>query len=432
MSEGEDCAARRHEAQVLGAVLTDPGLIDEVAEIITGGDFYEHRHELIWSAITALHETGQPVDPLSVADSLNRSGDLRRAGGHPGIHSLIQENVIAASAAWHARRVRDASTLRELGKVSASIGQLAAGESATEEEAFAAVDAARAMLDQFVDRDTDEVDHASAVWASLDALNDPAGDPTPWPEVTRAMAGWKPGLLYLIGARPATGKSIAGVMAAVGMARLGKQALLFSMEMTRTELYHRMLVAAAEVPMDRLQGRRLTENDHARLRRAAADIAALPLVVDDRASLGVAHIRAKVRAAQRKGAVGIVVIDYLGLVRPPEGTRRQDRRVQVDAVAQALKELAMELRVPVVAMAQVNRGPEARADKMPTAADLREAGGQEQAADVVMLLHRDPRDDQMGSTLHMFMAKNRHGGQAMFEFVWQGHYARFQSFEDAQ
>ena len=92
----------------------------------------------------------------------------------------------------------------------------------------------------------------------------------------------------------------------------------------------------------------------------------------------------------------------------------------------------MELRVPVVAMAQVNRGPEARADKMPTAADLREAGGQEQAADVVMLLHRDPRDDQMGSTLHMFMAKNRHGGQAMFEFVWQGHYARFQSFEDAQ
>lgn len=153
MSEGEDCAARRHEAQVLGAVLTDPGLIDEVAEIITGGDFYEHRHELIWSAITALHETGQPVDPLSVADSLNRSGDLRRAGGHPGIHALIQENVIAASASWHARRVRDASTLRELGKVSASIGQLAAGESATEEEAFAAVDAARAMLDQFVDRD---------------------------------------------------------------------------------------------------------------------------------------------------------------------------------------------------------------------------------------------------------------------------------------
>ena len=414
----------KHERYVVGAALARADLIDDIRDVIEPGDFRDARLEAVFAAACSLHDANAPVDAVSVADALTRTGDLARVGGMSSLHDLVSEAAVPASAAWHAQRVRDAAVRRAVWAAGTRLREVAAAEVATQDEALAVVDAARDELDKVAVRDDDDVGHEQAVWQSLDALKEPPGTPTPWQPLTKALSGWKPGALYLVGARPATGKSIVGVQAAVDMARRHKAAVLFSLEMTKTEVYHRMLTASAEVDMGRLQNRTLTADDEDALRKAAADIAALPLVVVDKPSVSVAQVRAKVRSEQRRRDVGLVVVDYLGLLAPPANVGRQDRRVQVDAISRSLKALAMELRVPVLAMAQLNRASTARADGMPSLADLRESGGQEQDADVVMLLHRDTTDEVTASSLHMLVAKNRHGPITRMEFSFRGHYSR--------
>lgn len=419
-----------HERHVVGAMILSGDVIDDVTDTVGADDFYDPRLAAVFSAAAGLHQSGMPVDALSVADALSRAGDLARVGGVSAVHDLVGAVPVAAAAPWHAQRVRDASTVRQVWRAGTRLHELAASGVATEDEALAVVDAARGELDRLSARQVDEVPHAQAVWDAIEALNEPPGDPTPWRRVTKAIAGLKPGVFYVIGARPATGKSIAAVMMTVDMARRGKTACLFSFEMTRTEIYHRMLVAASGVDMGRLQSRTLTDDDVARLKRAAEDIARLPLVVSDTPGMSVAQVRARVRAEQRRSQVGLVVVDHLGLMKAPSDTSKQDRRVQVDAIAKSLKALAMELRLPVVALAQLSRAATTRADGMPAMQDLRESGEIEASADVVFLMHRDTSTPEASTVLHMLAAKNRQGPLARFEFNFRGHLSRFDGDDD--
>lgn len=218
-----------------------------------------------------------------------------------------------------------------------------------------------------------------------------------------------------------THNTVFGIGVLLDMARRGKTAVMVSLEMPKSELYLRML-STAGVPGDRIMHRRLDKEDHARMAKAAAAISLLPIVVDDRSALSLAQIRAKVKGVQRTRDVGVVVVDYLGLVKPPGDVPRNDRRVQVDAIAQGLKELARDLRVPVVALAQLNRGIEGRAVKVPTLADLRESGGIEAAADVAILLHRD--HEESPEELQVSIPKNRHGPQGQFRLAFRGQFSR--------
>lgn len=414
-----------HERHVVGAIMLDANIVDDVTDVIDAGDFYDSRLARIFNAEVDLHERGAPVDAVSVADELTRSGDLEKVGGRATVHELVAGVPLSGAAGWHAQRIRDASTVRRVWRAGARLQELAGAGASTEDEALAAVDQARSELDAVSTRSVVDVPNSQAVWDAIKALDDPPGDPTPWHPVTTAIAGWKPGALYVFGARPAVGKSVAAVMAAVGMAAQGKSAALFSLEMSKNEVYHRMLVADGGVDMGRLQARRLSADELERLNGAAARIAGLPLVVSDVPGLSVAQIRARVRAEQRRGPVGLVVVDHLGLLRAPSGAARQDRRVQVDAIARSLKELAMELRVPVLALAQLNRASTARSDGMPMLSDLRESGEIEQSADVVFLMHRDLSDPELSTVLHVMAAKNRHGPLAKFEFNFRGHLSRF-------
>lgn len=414
-----------HERHVVGAIMLDANIVDDVTDVIDAGDFYDSRLARIFNAEVDLHERGAPIDAVSVADELTRSGDLEKVGGRATVHELVAGVPLSGAAGWHAQRIRDASTVRRVWRAGARLQELAGGGASTEDEALAAVDQARSELDAVSTRSVVDVPNSQAVWDAIKALDDPPGDPTPWHPVTTAIAGWKPGALYVFGARPAVGKSVAAVMAAVGMAAQGKSAALFSLEMSKNEVYHRMLVADGGVDMGRLQARRLSADELERLNGAAARIAGLPLVVSDVPGLSVAQIRARVRAEQRRGPVGLVVVDHLGLLRAPSGAARQDRRVQVDAIARSLKELAMELRVPVLALAQLNRASTARSDGMPMLSDLRESGEIEQSADVVFLMHRDLSDPELSTVLHVMAAKNRHGPLAKFEFNFRGHLSRF-------
>ena len=414
-----------HERHVVGAIMLDANIVDDVTDVIDAGDFYDSRLARIFNAEVDLHERGAPIDAVSVADELTRSGDLEKVGGRATVHDLVARVPLSGAAGWHAQRIRDASTVRQVWRAGARLQELAGAGASTEDEALAAVDQARSELDAVSTRSVVDVPNSQAVWDAIKALDDPPGDPTPWQPITTAIAGWKPGALYVFGARPAVGKSVAAVMAAVGMATQGKSAALFSLEMSKNEVYHRMLVADGGVDMGRLQARRLSADELERLNGAAARIAGLPLVVSDVPGLSVAQIRARVRAEQRRGPVGLVVVDHLGLLRAPSGAARQDRRVQVDAIARSLKELAMELRVPVLALAQLNRASTARSDGMPMLSDLRESGEIEQSADVVFLMHRDLSDPELSTVLHVMAAKNRHGPLAKFEFNFRGHLSRF-------
>lgn len=408
----------RVEATVIGSMLLSTAAIDDVAAIIDGPDYASPRHELIHDAIVALHADGHPVDALSVTDRLTGDGNLRQAGGAVYLHQCIAQVATPASAEYHARQVKAAAYLRTVRQVGDELTGIA--EDAT--DPLEAVNAARARLDALVtDTDTDQT-HEAAIYAAIESLEAPVGLKTPWLPLTRAISGWAPGMLYVVGARPGVGKTVLAIGTILDCARRGEAAVMFSLEMPKTELYLRMLSAVGTIDGERILHRTLGDSDWQRLAQARADVEPLDLTVDERSHVSLAQIRAKVRSVQRQRPVGVVVVDYLGLVKAPPEAGRNDRRVQVDAIAQGLKNLARDLRVPIVALAQLNRGIEGRTDKEPTMADLRESGGIEAAADVVVLMHRDTTNDPR--TLHCVLPKNRHGPQSRFTLHFEGAYSR--------
>jgi replicative DNA helicase len=401
-----------HERQVLGAMLVSAAAIDEVTAILTGPDFANPRHEVIFDAVLAQVADGRPVDAVTIGDRVD--------SGRAYLHELVAGLITASSADYHALKVRDAARLRKVHEVGARLEALAGAD----DDPLDIVNAARQELDALLDVDTDD-SHESAVYAAIEALSEPIGVATPWRAVSDTIGGWAPGMLYIAGARPGVGKTVLGIGALLDIGRRGQTGMMFSLEMPKTELYLRMLSATGSVAGDRLTHRATRLDDDQRLAEAAAHIARLPLVVDDRSAMSLAQIRAKVRSQQRKTHVGLVIVDYLGLVKPPPDAPRHDRRVQVDAIAQGLKNLARDLRVPILALAQLNRGIEGRADKMPALSDLRESGGIEAAADVVLLMHRATNEIHGDVTdLTLFFAKNRHGPQALCHLNFEGPYSR--------
>lgn len=405
------------ENLVLGSMLIAPTVIDDVTDVLTGSDFADARRERIFDTIVALHGDGKPVDAITVADALG--DDLARCGGVILLHELVGAVATPASAGYHAGLVKAASMRRTVRSAGIDLQAL----SDTEGDPLDVVNAARARLDEITDIEVADEPHESAVYSAIDSLARPLGIKTPWPSLDRIISGWSPGMLYVAGARPGIGKTVLGIGAAIDVARRGLTAIIISLEMPKTELYLRMLSSVGSVLTERIQHRSLRGDDDRRMSDAAGHIASLPLVVDDRSALSLAQIRAKVRAVQRTREVGLVVVDYLGLVKPPPDAPRNDRRVQVDAIAQGLKNLARDLGVAVLALAQLNRGIEGRSHPQPTLSDLRESGGIEAAADVVALMHRTPDDP---GNLVVVVAKNRHGPQAQIHLDFRGEYARIE------
>lgn len=408
-----------HERQVLGAMLTSSTAIDDATPILTPADFAEIRHELIYSAILAQGADGQPIDTVSIGDRLGT--DIGRAGGRAYLAELTAGVVAISSTAWHAEKVRDAARLRKVREVGTRLEAL----TDVEGDPLEVVNAARAELDALLDVEVTDGDIGADVYAALETLDEPLGVKTPWRDLSSVVGGWGRGMLYIVGARPGVGKTVLGIGTVLDMARRDSLAVMFSLEMPKRELLLRMCSAVGSVDGERILHRATQRSDDEKLAVAAAHISRLPLVIDDRSAMSLAQMRARVRSEQRKRPVGLVVVDYLGLVKPPADAPRNDRRVQVDAIAQGLKNLARDLDVPVIALAQLNRGIEGRADKAPTLADLRESGGIEAAADVVLLMHRATSDERGDtSDLQLTVAKNRHGPQSLVRLMFEGAYSR--------
>jgi len=403
------------ERMVLGAMMLHRETVADVTEILNGPDFHQPKHELIYDAIAELSIRGEPVDATTVGDQLAK--DLERAGGRAYLFELTGSVSTAGSGTYYADIIRRASVTRRVRTIGARLTDLP-----EQDDALDLIEAARAELDTLAIREAGEATNTNDIYDAIADLERPPGTATPWRDLNDVIAGWKPGALYIIGARPGVGKSVVGSGALLDMARRGSSAVLFSLEMSKSELYHRLLANVGSVDMGRIQHRTLGAPDHEKIAKAAAHIAKLPLTVDDRGAIKVAQIRSKVRTMQRHGEVGLVIVDYLQLM-TGVGKRAENRQQEVSDMSRALKLLAKEMHVPVVALSQLKRTATAGADRRPQMDDLRESGSLEQDADVVILLHRD--SDAAPDVLEMLIAKNRHGpADRVIRLSWEGHYSR--------
>lgn len=405
------------EQSVVGSMMMDRGAVEDVMEVMVPSDFYQPRHELIATAIVQLFLKHQPTDPVAVGDLLRKSGELSRAGGEVYLWELTSIPSTTANAGFYAEIVKTAAVRRRL--VEKGIRITAMGNS-SEGEVDELVERARAELDEVVVSKRSKIrmigDTFDAVVTSLEEK--PTYMPTPWESLDKLIGGFGPGELIVIAARPGSGKSIALLQCAAKSAHTGVVALS-SLEMTEQALQLRLIAQYGPVHMTSLRKHSLSDDDWKRVAEARAAVRDAPIFVDETPGVTVAQIRGHVRTVARRGTLAAVYVDYLQLVEG-EGQSRQE---VVGKTAEGLKAMAKDLGVPVIAAAQLKRAAPTRGrGQLPTLDDLRESGGIEQAADVVLLFDRDK--EKSPGDLTVVVAKNRNGEQGKFTLQWQAQFAR--------
>ncbi len=419
------------EQGVLGGMLLSKDAISDVTEIIKERDFYRPAHELIFDAILDLYSRGEPADPVTVAAELTKRGDITRAGGAPYLHTLISSVPTSANAGYYARIVRDNAVLRRLIEAGTKIVQLGYSQ---EGEVDDAVDQAQAEIYQVTEHRSSEdyIQLSELLPAALDEIEAIAnnvkgeGVKTGFDDLDSLTNGLHPGNMIVLAARPAVGKSTLGLDIARNAAiKGGNTAVIFSLEMSRSEITMRMLSAEARVGLNNIRSGSLNEEEWGRLAKRMGEISQAPLFIDDSPNLSLMEIRAKSRRLKQRHNLKLIVIDYLQLM--TSGKRVENRQQEVSEFSRNLKLLAKELEVPIIAISQLNRSPEQRADKKPMLSDLRESGSIEQDADVVILLHRDDLYDNQNRSgeADLIIAKHRNGPTRTITVSAQLHFARF-------
>jgi replicative DNA helicase len=421
------------EQCVLGGMLLSKDAISDVLDVIKPHDYYRPAHQLVHEVIMDLYGRGEPVDAITVAAELTKHGDIARMGGAPYLHTLIASVPTAANAGYYARIVRERAILRRLVEVGTRIVQLGyAGDGDVNE----LVDRAEAEVYGVTDRRVSEdylplaeimpgaLDEIEAIGSRGGSLS---GVPTGFADLDALTNGLHPGQMIVIAARPAMGKSALALdVCRAAAIKHGLSAVLFSLEMSRNEITMRLLSAEARVPLHAMRTGQLGEDDWARLARRMSEVVDAPLFIDDSPNMSMMEIRSKCRRLKQRNDLRLVVVDYLQLMSSPK--RVENRQQEVSELSRSLKLLAKELNVPVVALAQLNRGPELRTDKRPLLADLRESGSIEQDSDVVILLHREDayeRESPRAGEADLIVAKHRNGPTTTVTVAFQGHYSRF-------
>ena len=419
------------EQSVLGGMLLSKDAIADVVEIIKERDFYRPAHELIYDAILDLYGRGDPADPVTVSAELTKRGDIARAGGAPYLHTLISSVPTAANAGYYARIVRDRAILRRLVEAGTKIVQLGYSEAGDVDDA---VDAAQAEVYQVTESrmTEDYVQLSELLPAALDEIEAISsgvaeeGVKSGFRDLDALTNGFHPGNMIVLAARPAVGKSTLGLdIARYASIHKGDTSVIFSLEMSRSEITMRMLSAEAKVGLNNIRSGSLSDDEWGRLAKRMGEISQAPLFIDDSPNLSLMEIRAKARRLKQRHNLKLIVIDYLQLM--TSGKRVESRQQEVSEFSRNLKLLAKELNVPIIAISQLNRSPEQRADKKPMLSDLRESGSIEQDADMVILLHRDDLYDNQNRSgeADLIVAKHRNGQTRTITVAAQLHFARF-------
>lgn len=423
------------EQSVLGGMLLSKDAIADVVEVLRPGDFYRPAHQAVYDAILDLYGRGEPADPVTVAAALDRKGELKRIGGPPYLVTLTQTVPTAANAGYYAEIVAEKAILRRLVEAGTRIVQYGyAG--ADGQDVAEVVDRAQAEIYEVTERRSTE-DFAALeeiLQPTMDELDSIAsrggislGVPTGFTELDELTNGLHAGQMIIVAARPGVGKSTLGMdfMRSCSI-KHGLASVIFSLEMSRTEIVMRLLSAEAKIKLGDMRSGRMSDDDWTKLARRMSEISEAPLFVDDSPNLTMMEIRAKARRLKQRHDLRLVVVDYLQLM--SSGKKVESRQQEVSEFSRSLKLLAKELEVPVIAISQLNRGPEQRTDKRPMVSDLRESGSLEQDADMVILLHRPDafeRDDPRGGEADIIVGKHRNGPTATITVAHQLHLSRF-------
>jgi replicative DNA helicase len=382
---------------------------------------------------TDLYGRDQPTDGVTVAAALKERSELAGIGGPIYLHTVEASTPSAANATHYARIVRTLARRRRLIAAGVRITQLgytADGGDIEDIENAAQAEVMGATSDPTA---TDYVPAGDLIAETFDAIEAAAkrgsgmtGVPTGFMDLDKLTDGLQPGQFVIVAGRPASGKSTLGLDIARHAATGGDPAAVFSLEMSRQEIMMRLVSAEARVALQHIRKGTCDENDWTRLAKVQGRIEAAPLFIDDSPNMTLPQIRAKCRRLKARHGLKLVVIDYLQLM--TSGKRVESRQQEVSEFSRALKLLAKELEVPIIAACQLNRGPEQRSDKKPLLSDLRESGSLEQDADIVILLHREDlydKESPRAGEADLIVAKNRNGPTDTVTVASQLHYSRF-------
>ncbi len=426
------------EQSVLGAMLLSRDAIAAVAETIAADDFYKPAHGHVYEAVTALYGSGHPVDPVTVAEELERSGLLESVGGAATLISIQDRTPATTNASRYAQIVSELALLRRMISVANEIAELGYQRP---DDVIKAVDEAEARIYDVAQRrlTTSTAAIRDLLSASLDRLEHLyeqgdalTGTPTGFLDLDELLSGLQPSALVVVGARPAMGKTAfaLGLAANAALSTASpRPTLVFSLEMSQIEITQRLLCSQAKVDATRIRNGKLSADDWTKISHTVGRLAEAPIWIDDNPNVSVMEIRSKARRLKSKiGDLGLIVVDYIQLMSGRSGA--ESRQVEVAEISRGLKILARELEVPVVALAQLNRGLEARTEKRPMLSDLRESGSLEQDADVVMFLYRDevynPESADAGMA-EVLVAKHRAGPTGLIRLAFNGKYTLFEN-----
>jgi replicative DNA helicase len=425
------------ERTVLGAVLVDNAAFSSAAEVLTREDFYRESHRRIFEAMAVLAERSQPIDLVTLKNELLRGGALEAAGGAAYLGSLLDGVPRITNVEHWSRIIKERAVLRNLIHASNRIVQSCFEG---EDEAAVLLDRAEKAIFDIAERRIRQGfvgirEIVKESFRTIDQLSQSkemvTGLPTGFVDIDEMTSGLQKGELVIVAARPAMGKtSFCLNVAQHASMRAGETVGIFSLEMSKEQLVLRMLCSDSRVDAHKLRTGRLQEKDWARLAKAYADLSASKVFIDDSSTLSPLEMRAKCRRLRAEHGLGLVVVDYLQLV--TSTGRVENRQQEISAISRSLKGLAKELSVPVVALSQLSRAPEARTDRRPQLSDLRESGALEQDADIVMFIYREeeykPSDENRGIA-EIIIGKQRNGPTGTRKLAFIKEFTRFENLQ---
>jgi replicative DNA helicase len=421
------------EQSTLGGMLLSKDAVADVIEIVRGRDFYHPKHEIIFDAILSLYSHGEPTDVITASEELTKTGMLQRAGGADYLHSIVSLVPTAASSGYYAQIVADKAVLRRLVEAGTRIANMGY---ASEGEVTDLVNVAQTEIYQVAGgvEAEDYVPLTDAVTVALDEIEAARGRdgqlmgvPSGFADLDALTNGFHSGQLILVAARPALGKSTLALdFVRAASIRHNQPSIVFSLEMGKAEIAMRLLSAETSIPLQKMRKGMIEAKDWTTIAQTRGRIENAPLYIDDSPNMTLVEIRAKCRRLKQRVGLKMIVIDYLQLM--TSGKKVESRQQEVSEFSRALKLLAKELQVPVIALSQLNRGPEQRSDRKPQLSDLRESGSLEQDADMVILLHRESayeKENPRAGEADFIVAKHRNGPTDTITVGFQGHYSRF-------
>ena len=414
------------ESSVLSAMMISAEALQECLIGLTPDDFFHPSNRIVFMAMREMFDKNLPIDAISLADQLRTQGDLDRIGGRSFLLGLGNNSLALVGWRRNSEMLHRDTTLRKMIQASAQISALAFD---APEDTKEVVDRAEKLLLDVTNRDVRQSEQTleeimGELYEELEEQSmsgeKTLGVQTGFPKIDECLLGLRPGQMIVLGARPGVGKTSFALNLATNAAYHGASVAFFSLEMSKAEIAQRLLAAEARIGLQEIRSARIRDDQWPQILEAVNQLSQLDIVIDDTPGTTVTEVRAKARRMLRGKKLGVVILDYLQLVSPPQGGHRADSRAtEVGEMSRGIKIMAKDLEVPVIALSQLNRTVENRTGKRPQLSDLRESGSIEQDADIVCFLDRSMNEDEaaredrpaVGETTFI-IAKNRSGSLA--------------------